>query len=521
MSKIALRIAAYIGIFAAAISGSQSSAKMPDRPEVQISKGRLTGTIKDDIRIFKGIAYALPPVGDRRWQPPAPPAKWQGTFDASAFGASCIQPPYPASSVYFEELAATSEDCLTLNIWSPENANGAPVVVWIHGGALQRGSSASPMYDGSEYAKRGIVFVSVNPGLSAESPDGISGNYGLLDQIAALTWVKDNIGAFGGDAKNVTVMGESAGALSITYLLSSPPAHGLFAKAIIQSANIRAVPLLRESAFGMPAAETIGATLGEDISVLRALDPWQARFPAQGTVDGKILPAQVVDIFDRGEQAKVPILAGLNSGEIRSQKALLPAMPAEPDAYEAEIARRYRDLAPLYLKLYPALNIVESQLAATRDAVYGWATDRMLRQQTFAGQPAYSYIFDHCYAAARARDLCNFHAGELPFTFGHAGEAAKLPTNWPFPDNAADITLATTMINYWTSFAATGVPSAASALVWPAYGKDHVRMRFAATPVVEKGKAAAMFELQEQIMRQRRCNDEQWFLNIGAIKPCT
>eukprot|EP01013_Petalomonas_cantuscygni_P045155 TRINITY_DN9766_c0_g1_i1.p1 TRINITY_DN9766_c0_g1~~TRINITY_DN9766_c0_g1_i1.p1 ORF type:complete len:547 (-),score=55.87 TRINITY_DN9766_c0_g1_i1:985-2625(-) len=538
MSKIALRIIAFIGILAAAISGPQSSAKMPDRPEVQIPQGRLTGAITDDIRIFKGIAYALPPVGERRWQPPAPPAKWQGTYDASAFGASCIQPPYPANSVYFEELAATSEDCLTLNIWSPKNANGAPVVVWIHGGALQRGSSASPMYDGTEYAKRGIVFVSINyrlgvfgwlahPDLSAESAVGISGNYGLLDQIAALEWVKGNIGAFGGDVQNVTVMGESAGALSATYLLASPRARGLFAKAIIQSANIRAVPLLRDRAFGMPAAETIGAMLGEDIAALRKLDAdvlmtkaWQTRFPAQGTVDGRILPAQVVDIFDRGEQAKVPILAGLNSGEIRSQRALIPAISRKPAAYEAEIAQQYGKLAPAYLQLYPASDIIESQLAATRDAVYGWAIERMVRQQAAAGQPAYSFIFDHCYAAARARNLCNFHAGELPFTFGHVGSVARLPPNWPLPVDAADDTLATSIIDYWTSFAATGIPSAATGPAWPAYDNDQARMRFAATPVVEHGQAAAMFELQERVMTQRRCNSEQWFINMTPLKPC-
>ena len=538
MSKIALRIIAFIGILAAAISGPQSSAKMPDRPEVQIPQGRLTGAITDDIRIFKGIAYALPPVGERRWQPPAPPAKWQGTYDASAFGASCIQSPYPANSVYFEELAATSEDCLTLNIWSPKNANGAPVVVWIHGGALQRGSSASPMYDGTEYAKRGIVFVSINyrlgvfgwlahPDLSAESAVGISGNYGLLDQIAALEWVKGKIGVFGGDAQNVTVMGESAGALSVTYLLASPLARGLFAKAIIQSANIRAVPRLRDPAFGMPAAETIGVMLGEDITALRKLDAGVlmrkarlARFSAQGTVDGRILPAQVVDIFDRGEQAKVPILAGLNSGEIRSQRSLIPEAPRQPAAYEAEIKRRYGNLSPAYLKLYPASDIAESQLAATRDSVYGWSIERLIRHQAATGQPAYSFVFDHCYAAARARGLCNFHAGEIPFTFGHISSDARLPPNWPVPVDAADDALATVIIDYWTSFAATGVPSAATGPLWPAFDNGQARMRFAATPVVEHGRAAAMFELHEQVVTQRRCYDEQWFINMAPIKPC-
>lgn len=247
---------------------------------------------------------------------------------------------------------------------------------------------------------------------------------------------------------------------------------------------------------------------------------WQARFPAQGTVDGKILPAQVVDIFDRGEQAKVPILAGLNSGEIRSQRALIPFVPGEPAAYESEIARRFGDLASAYLQLYPASDIAESQLAATRDAVYGWAIERIVRQQAAAGQPAYSFIFDHCYAAARARDLCNFHAGELPFTFGHFGSDVQTPSNWPVPVDAADDALATAMIDYWTSFAATGVPSAATGPAWPTYDNDQARMRFAATPVVEYGQAAAMFEFQEQEMTQRRCNDEQWFLNMTPLKPC-
>ena len=527
-----------IMVLACASFGASARAAPDGRPEVQIAQGRIAGISEGDLSVFKGIAYASPPVGERRWRPPAAPEPWQGIFDARAFGASCAQPPYPANSVYFEELAVTSEDCLTLNVWAPKNSDGAPVIVWIHGGALQRGTSASPMYDGSEYAKRGIVFVSINyrlgvfgwlahPGLSAESSEGISGNYGLLDQIAALTWVKGNVDAFGGDAQNVTVMGESAGALSVTYLLSSPRAHGLFAKAIIQSANIRAVPRLRESAFGMPAAEAIGAALGEDIDALRALEAealmtkaWQARFPAQATVDGKILPAQVVDIFDRGEQAKVPILAGLNSGEIRSQQALIPAVPMEPAAYEAEITRRFGKLAPAYLELYPATDIAESQLAATRDAVYGWATERMVRKQAAAGQPAYSFIFDHCYAAARARDLCSFHAGELPFAFGRVGRDSGLPSNWPVPVDVADRALATAMVDYWTSFAATGVPSAASGPTWPTYENDHARMRFAATPLVEHGQAAAMFEFQEQVMIQRRCNGEQWFINVSPIKPC-
>lgn len=233
-----IRLLSMMFLLAIATSGSSAKAERHARPEAQVAQGQISGVSEGEINVFKSIAYALPPVGERRWRAPAAPEPWQGTFDASAFGASCIQPPYPANSVYFEELSATSEDCLTLNIWAPKNAKGAPVIVWIHGGALQRGTSASPMYDGAEYAKRGIVFVSINyrlgvfgwlahPGLSAESSEGISGNYGLLDQIAALTWVKDNVAAFGGNAQNVTVMGESAGALSVTYLLVSPRARAV------------------------------------------------------------------------------------------------------------------------------------------------------------------------------------------------------------------------------------------------------------------------------------------------------
>src|SRR5690606_11989907 len=168
-----------------------------------------------------------------------PPEAWRGVRKAAAFGATCVQPAYPEDSVYFEPQMPMSEDCLTLNVWAPKVAVKAPVIVWIHGGALLRGTSASPLYDGGEYAKRGIVFVSINyrlgvlgwfahPALSAESPEGVSGNYGLLDQIAALHWVRRNVAAFGGDPANVTVMGESAGALSVAYLLGVPRARGLF-----------------------------------------------------------------------------------------------------------------------------------------------------------------------------------------------------------------------------------------------------------------------------------------------------
>ncbi len=507
-----------------------------DRPQVRVSEGLLAGEWRGDLRVFRGIPYAAPPVGARRWRPPAPPEAWQGVRKAAAFGAACAQPAYPDDSVYFEPPAPMSEDCLTLNIWTPKAAAKAPVIVWIHGGALLRGTSASALYDGGEYAKRGIVFVSINyrlgvlgwfahPALSAESPEGVSGNYGLLDQIAALRWVRRNIAAFGGDPANVTIMGESAGALSVAYLLGVPRARGLFAKAIAQSPNIRAVPRLREPAFGLAAAEAMGALFADavgakDLPALRAVDAERltraalaARFVPQPTVDGALLPGQLADILDRGEQAPVPLLAGFNSGEVRSQRGLVPKAPADAAAYEAGIERSYGDLARAWLRLYPAADMEGSLIAATRDAVYGWASERLVRAQAAAGLPAYLYLFDHCYAAARARDLCAFHASELPFVFGRADTG--LPPNWPAPGGPVDSALAGAMIDYWVSFAREGVPAVAGSPIWASYGSDEAYMRFATRPGAGRDPLPGMFELHEAVMRRRRAAGEQWFLNLG------
>ena len=206
------------------------------RPVVDLQQGRLAGEREGNLDVYRAIPYAPPPVGDARWKAPGPAPSWKGVRDASAFGPACIQPPVPETSLYYDPPADSSEDCLTLNVWAGADAETAPVIVWIHGGSLRIGSSAEPMYDGAEFVRRGAVFVSINyrlgvlgylahADLSGESPDGVSGNYGLWDQIAALKWVRDNIEAFGGDPSNVTIMGESAGALSVSYLLTSPEAE--------------------------------------------------------------------------------------------------------------------------------------------------------------------------------------------------------------------------------------------------------------------------------------------------------
>ncbi|HTU12581.1 MAG TPA: carboxylesterase family protein [Allosphingosinicella sp.] len=505
------------------------------RPAATVAEGRLAGVSDAGLNIFRNIPYARPPVGPLRWRPPAPAARWAGIRDAGAFGPNCMQPLLPAASLYAVQPAAMSEDCLTLNVWAPAGARNRPVIVWIHGGSLRIGGSAQAMFDGGALARRGVVFVSINyrlgalgwlahPGLSAESPRGVSGNYGLLDQMAALRWVRANVAAFGGDPRNVTVMGESAGALSITYLLASPLARGLFDRAIVQSANIRAVPALSRLAHGLPPAEETGAALGArlgaaDPASLRALDAHalaRADFVPQGTVDGWALPEQVVDALDGGRQARVPLLAGFNSGEIRSQRAFLPPAPADAAAYEAAIRARYRTLAPAFLRLYPASDIGDSMLATLRDAVYGWAAERLVRRQAAAGLPSFLYLFDHCDAAARARDLCAFHAAELPYVFGLVGPRWSLPATWPRPDSDTDRALSAAMMDYWVSFAAAGVPRSARGPAWPAYGTAQAYIRFADVPIAGRDPFPGMFELQEELVSRRRAAGEPWFLNVGV-----
>lgn len=510
-------------------------------PVVEAPAGTLEGKSVGKVREFKGIPFAQPPVRPLRWKAPQPLPTWQGVRKAQSFGAACIQPRPTAVHIYANPPAKISEDCLTLNIWAPENMKDAPVIVWIHGGALATGYSHEGMYDGAKLAARGAIVVSINyrlgvlgymahPGLSAESPDGVSGNYGLLDQIAALEWVQANIRAFGGDANNITIAGESAGALSVMYLMASPRARGLFHKAIAQSAYMISTPSLKEVRHGEPAAEATGervaATLGAaDIAALRRIDPValtegaaKAGYFPWGTVDGKILPGQLVDIFDRGEQAPVPMIAGFNIGEIRSLRILAPPVPANAAAYEAAIRERYGDLADAWLKLYPAKDLAETILATPRDALYGWTSERLAIKQTALGQPSYLYLFDHGYPAASEYGLHGFHAAEIPFVFGTAGDT---PPYWPkIPDTVAERKFASAMGDYWVSFAKTGKPEAAGQAAWRPYGKDAAFMAFADVPRPGARLMPGMYALHEAaVCRRRAAGNQPWNWNTGIVSP--
>ena len=521
----------------AALAATPAAAQVIDAPA-----GPVSGTTEGDIRVFKGIPYALPPIGERRWKAPVAVPRWQTVRRAADYGPACIQPVVKPPSVYVAPAPLpTSEDCLSLNIWSPRTARRAPVLVWIHGGALLTGSSREALYDARRLAERGVVVVSINyrlgalgfmahPALSAEN-NGRSGNYGLLDQIAALRWIRANVAAFGGDPGNVTIAGESAGALSVTYLMTAPRARGLFAKAIAQSAYMITTPALKTSVYGLPSGEAMGervaaALKAPDLAALRTVGAQTltegaaaAGFQPWGLVDGATLPEQLVDAFDAGRQARVPVLAGFNQGEIRSLRVLAPPAPAEAAAYEAAIRARYGDLSAAFLQLYPAKDYRESILATTRDALYGWTSERLARKQAERGQPSYLYLWNHGYPAMDEAGLHAFHASELPYMFGTLSRTGPL---WPrIPDTARERQLSDAMIDYWTSFAATGTPRAEGAPAWPAFRDGRTVMHFADTPRATPRLLGPMYDLNEEVVRRRRASGTAWNWNVGLAAPAT
>jgi para-nitrobenzyl esterase len=512
---------------------------------VNAPAGQVEGRVEGGVRVFRGIPYALPPVGTARWKPPAPMPRWEGVRKAVEFGPACMTPKSTVATVYSRDPGPMSEDCLTLNVWAPasatKNEHGAPVLLWIHGGALWAGASNEPLYDGARMAGRGVVVVSINyrlgplgwlahPELSRESPLGVSGNYGLLDQVEALRWVHGNIGAFGGDPANVTIAGQSAGALTVMYLLASPDARGLFAKAIAQSAYMISMPELKADKHGMPAAEGSGVKLAaalkaQDLAALRAIDAETltnaarpAGFFPLGTVDGRVLPRQLVDVFDKGEQAPVPIMAGFTSGEIRSLRMLAPPPPATAADYVKAIREKYRDRADAFLRLYPGDNVQESILATTRDLLYGWTSERLVRKQSALGRPSYLYLFDHAYPGAEEAGLHAFHAAELPYLFGTFNGT---PPAWPrVPDTPAERKLSDTMLDYWTSFARSGKPQAVHAPDWPAYGEAENYMAFTDAPRPARRLMPGMYELHEEVVCRRRAQGNlPWHWNGGIISP--
>jgi para-nitrobenzyl esterase len=530
-----------LGLAATMAAGSARGASETG-PQVRVHAGVLQGVSEADSRVtaFKGIPYAKPPTGDLRWRPPVPAPAWDGVLDARAYGHACLQPPPQPAGIYSGGIATLGEDCLTLNVWAPTGAHRLPVMVWIHGGALVGGSSSEPLYDGVNIAKQGVVYVSINyrlgllgylahPALSAESPQHLSGNYGLLDQIEALRWVRDNIAAFGGDPKQVTIAGESAGGLSVIELLASPLARGLFTRAIVQSGYMPSYRALHDESFDLPSAEVAGAAMAKlagasSAAELRAVDlvklfqaglatGWQP----EPVIDGITLKRQLAETFARGEQAKVPVLAGFNEGEIRSLLYLMPKAPDSQSAYEADVRRRFGPKASEFLAVYPGVDPKADVMASIRDGLYGFAAQYLVQQQAVAGQPAYLYFFRHSTPAERARDLAAFHASELPYVFGQVGESGALGPNWPRPPlTSAESKLSEAMTGYWTSFVRNGVPKASGEPDWPRYTvQQRAYLDVDDRPAVARDLLPSAFAFAEALVAGRRQQGHSWRLDIG------
>lgn len=479
---------------AALLSPTVLAAK-PDT--VRTSSGLLISASDsdDDVFIYRGIPYAQPPVGPLRWRPPQPPSPWNDVRSTDAFGPSCVQDLVGSRPPWTEEFMVqneVSEDCLYLNIWAPaeRSGGGLPVLVYIHGGAFREGSGAIAVYDGENLARKGLVVVTINyrlgifgflahPELREESPHSASGNYGLLDQVAALEWVQKNIEAFGGDPDRVTIAGQSAGAMSVHLLLASPLAAGLFHGAIIQSgpgglaafgiasdADL-AQPLTQAEEAGLNFAREKGASSIDD---LRSLGADELMTGSEGgpllrfgpVVDGWFLPEPVDAIFASGRQNDVPTISGMNADEA---SAFPGYGKSTVQAFQEDARRRYGELADSYISLYaPSTDksAGEAQKQAARHlgltALRG-LTDR--RAKT-AETPAYLYYFERGIPWPEYPNFGAFHTGEVPYVFDNLH---VLDRPWTDQDRA----IADAVSTYWVNFATTGNPNGNGLPEWPAY----------------------------------------------------
>jgi carboxylesterase type B len=463
--------------------------------------GKVAGqAVGDDgvVRVYRGIPYAAPPVGELRWRPPKPPRPWQGVLQATEFGAPCLQLGRPDRP----PMAGQSEDCLFLNVWTTAETvdAGLPVMVWIHGGGLNNGTAR---IDGEAFARSGVVLVAVSyrlnvfgffahPALSTDSEHGVSGNYGFLDQLAALRWVRDNIAAFGGDPANVTVFGESAGGTSVHVLLASPLSEGLFHRAISESAWItpsifrplrstekatgaeaigeRVARLLLDGDVEDPPAELRSMpaeALRDALLASRGVlytdgpnePPRSTPFPV--AVDGFVLPDDPVKVFRAGTQLDVPLIVGFNADE-----GALYVITQGFRSLEDYVAARRATFGPhaeRLLELYPAADVDEMRLAVKEyvtDTWYAHGARIMMRGMARVPSKAFMYHFTRPSPVRPA--LGAHHAAEIPYVFGNLSDSY----------GEVDRELARTMHAYWVNFARTGDPNGEELPEWPAYDPE-------------------------------------------------
>ena len=457
------------------------SQSVPDPVElIRLENGAVRGVVSGDVVAFKGLPYAAPPVGEGRWRPPAPAPDWDGVRDASDYGALCIQPP--ANGDPGVGPLPMSEDCLTLNVWAPVERDGPlPVMVWIHGGGYNNGSGTAALYDGSALARRGVVVVTINyrlgrlgffdhPALAADRPaDEPAGNYGVMDQIAALSWVRDNIAALGGDPGNVTIFGESAGGVAVTQLMVAPAARGLFHKAIVQSGlgRQRSAELALDRP-GRPSAQSLGVAFARsadlpadaDATQLRAipaeafLSPMPAFYSDNLIVDGIILTEDVVEAFAAGRQAPVPLILGTNSAEFWWIR------PADAGAYGRTDDALTEAEHDALLAAYGGPDGYDAHVVS--DLIFNEPARQLARLHAAAGHPTFLYRFDVVPESNPEPSGGATHASERPYVFQTLSTVGR-------PLGQRDHDASDAMAGYWTRFAGSGDPNDPRTPDWPDY----------------------------------------------------
>lgn len=503
-----LRIA-FSALAASGLALARASDAVP--APVMTETGLVQGTAENGLVVYKGVPFAAPPVGELRWRAPQPAAPWEGVRPAASFGPD----PYQGDG-----RGNVSEDCLYLNIWTPAASPDAkiPVLVWIYGGGFSFGSNTTPVHNGEHLARKGVVIVTINyrvgplgflahPELSAESPRKVSGNYGLLDQIAGLRWVHANIARFGGDPGRVTIFGESAGGIAVSMLCASPEAKGLFHGAISQSGgsfgptrpttypgeNMRTLAQAEQS--GIAYATRAGAA---SIAELRRLEP--GKLPggwgsgaAWPIVDGWIIPGDQHTLYEAGRFNDVDILVGYNSDE-----GLSFAREKTPDEYHANVVARYGPFAERLLAAYPAAPTAVPKTARDlmRDAAFGWHTWAWATLQARTGRSrVFYYYFDQHPERAPGSPAADHgmpHGVDVPYVFQtlDRNDAKLTPGDWAISE---------TVSNYWTNFAKRGDPNGRGVPEWPRYtDRDPRVMYFKDTarpgPVPSAGSLAVLDE---------------------------
>ena len=494
------------------------SAQQVSYVQLRTADGVLEGVVSGDglVRTFKGIPYAAPPIGPLRWKPPQPVVPWTGVRKASEYGPRAMQGHIWDDMIFHD--AGPSEDCLYLNLWMPANppTTKLPVMVWIHGGGFIAGSSSEPRQDAGNLSKKGVMVVSFNyrmgvfgflalPELAKESGHNSSGNYGLMDQVAALEWIKRNIATFGGDPDNVTIFGQSAGSSSVSALMASPLAHGLFCRAIGESGALFSAtrPLksrvqaeeagvkFAETAFGTASLETLRTKSAQEVldAALKVPREYFSR-----DIDGYFLPADCPAIYASGRQSHVPLLAGWNKDEGNFRSFFADDEPTVQN-YVTHAKARFGSNVENFLKLYPAMTDAEARRAAqdlAADDSTAFAMWKWLELQLKTGEsPVYRYEFDQTLPLPAevkpGTEPTAPHSAEIEFVF-------RVLSSRNLPWRPEDREVSELMSSYWTNFAKTGNPNGPGLPPWPAYtGKDgyqvmHLIARPDAAPDSHRGR---------------------------------